>query len=78
MHEALISIGYGALALGIKVIVALSVAYGMLLFANHKNDVKIKNVLDIIHQDPQATAEYYGSRLRSVALIILGIAIGSL
>ena len=69
---------WGITALAIKSIVGLGVLFGVLRLFDVLNGVKFKDALERIRKDPRAESDYYSRRLIAMALVILGISIGSI
>ena len=69
---------WGLLALATKAAVALYILFRMLTYANNKQGVSVKEMLEKLNEDPRAVADYYGRRLIAAALVIMGISIGTL
>ena len=69
---------YGLATLGIKSLVGLGTLFGALRVMDKVNGVDFRDALERIAKDPRAESDYYSRRGYWVALVILGICIGSL
>ena len=69
---------FGLLALIVKSVVILTVVFQMLKMANKSLNIKMKDVIEKISDDPQALSDYFGRRPIAAAIVILGVSLGAL
>lgn len=62
----------------IKIITALGIGYKVLVWVNKKNGLTMERLYEILEKSPEAFADYHRGRLIAVALVIMGVTIGSL
>lgn len=79
MIDLLFAIGHGLFTLGMKALFGFGLIYFALGWVNDKHGINVKeDIVNVIRKDPRATAIYYGDRLKTAGMVILGICIGSL
>jgi multisubunit Na+/H+ antiporter MnhG subunit len=74
MFEVLL---YKIVAFIAKCIGAIILLFGGLGLFNHLNGVDFKDVRERLEKDPKAEGDYYGRRILGVAIVIMGVLIGT-